>query len=101
MYTRVSRALSLAALFAFTGPLAAFALDTRDTAFLHEPAITSGRIVFVYADDLWTARPDGTEVRRLTAHPGPESSPYISPDGTLVAFNATYDGNADVYVVPI
>ena len=77
------------------------AVDTSDTSFLHEPAIGGGRIVFVYADDLWTARPDGSEAKRLTAHPGAESSPYLSPDGKLVAFNAAYDGNPEVYVVPV
>ena len=76
-------------------------MDTSDTSFLHEPAIGHGRIVFVYADDLWTARANGSDVRRLTAHPGPESSPAISPDGKVVAFTASYDGNPDVYVVPI
>ena len=69
--------------------------------FLHEPAIGGGRIAFVYADDLWTAKEDGTDVRRLTAHAGPESSPYLSPDGKTVAFTASYDGNPDVYAVPI
>jgi len=82
-------------------PPTARAVDTADTSFLHEPAIGGGRIVFVYADDLWTARADGSDIRRLTAHPGPESSPYISPDGKLVAFTAAYDGNPDVYVLPI
>ena len=77
------------------------AVDTADTGFLHEPAIGGGRIVFVYADDLWTAKEDGSDVRRLTSHPGAESSPYLSPDGKSVAFTAGYDGNPDVYVVPV
>ena len=94
-------ALPLLMLITFAWPSTSRAVDTSDTSFLHEPAIGAGRIVFVYADDLWTARVDGSEVRRLTAHPGPESSPYLSPDGKLVAFNASYDGNPDVYVVPI
>ena len=77
------------------------AVDTRDTRFLHEPAVGKDRLVFVYADDLWTSRLDGTDVHRLTAHLGPESNPHLSPDGELVAFTGTYDGNADVYVIPI
>jgi tricorn protease len=75
--------------------------DTRDTRFLHEPAPAGDRVVFVYADDLWTARHDGSDVRRLTAHPGPESSPHVSPGGKLVAFTGSYDGNVDAFVVPI
>src|SRR5262249_6824 len=65
------------------------------------PAIGRERIVFVYADDLWTARPDGSDVRRLTAQPGTEESPYLSPDGALVAFTGNYDGNVDAYVIPV
>lgn len=83
------------------GAGSARAVDTKDTSFLHDPAISEDRIVFVYADDLWTARADGSSVRRLTAHPGPESNPYIAPDGKSVAFTADYDGNTDAFLVPI
>jgi tricorn protease len=101
MLTKLSTMCRIAFLLAFVGPAPALAVDTQDTSFLHEPAITADRIVFVYADDLWTAKPDGADARRLTAHPGPESDPYISPDGTLIAFTGTYDGNRDVYIMPI
>jgi tricorn protease len=89
-----------AGLVALSWTAPAHAVDTRDTTFLHTPAISADRIAFVYADDLWTARPDGSEVRRLTAQPGPEANPYFSPDGTHLAFTGNYDGNMDVYVVP-
>jgi tricorn protease len=102
MSRKIPGALPLLMLIVLAGPPDALAVDTSDTSFLHEPAIGPDRIAFVYADDLWTARLDGSDVRRLTSHPGPESSPAISPDGKLVAFTATYDGsNPDVYVVPI
>ncbi len=83
------------------GARPAIAVDVRDTTFLHDPALGKGRLVFSYADDLWTAKADGTDVKRLTSHPGNEGLPFISPDGKLVAFTGTYDGNPDVYVVPI
>ena len=76
------------------------ALDIADTRFLSTPAITTGKISFVYADDIWVADADGGHPRRLTSHPGEEQSPYFSPDGKSIAFTASYDGNVDAYVIP-
>jgi tricorn protease len=82
-------------------PLGASALDVADTRLVSEPA-TSGRLVaFAYANDLWIAAIDGSGVRRLTSHPGVESGPRFSPDGSLLAFTGRYEGNTDVYVVPV
>jgi len=81
--------------------LAAGAAYAEDgTRLLHQPDISAQRIVFVYAGDLWTAPVNGGEARRLTAHPGIESSPKFSPDGAWIAFSGQYDGNTDVFVVP-
>ena len=79
---------------------AARAVDVHDTRLLTDPAVSADRIAFAYANDLWVARLDGSGVQRLTSHPGIESGPHFSPDGTLVAFTGRYDGNTDVYVVP-
>ncbi|HYI12962.1 MAG TPA: PDZ domain-containing protein [Thermoanaerobaculia bacterium] len=76
------------------------AVDVNDTRMLGDPAVSPDRIAFAYANDLWTARHDGSGVQRLTSHAGIESSPRFSPDGSLVAFTGRYEGNGDVYVVP-
>ncbi|MEI6666638.1 MAG: PDZ domain-containing protein [Acidobacteriota bacterium] len=73
--------------------------NTHDTRLLAQPATNGTHVAFVYADDLWVARIDGTDLRRLTTDEGIETNPAFSPDGKLVAFNAQYDGNVDVYVV--
>jgi tricorn protease len=81
-------------------PQAVLALDSSDTRLLSTPAITDGKLAFVYADDIWVADADGTHTRRVTSHPGEERNPYFAPDGKHIAFTASYDGNVDVYVIP-
>ncbi len=79
----------------------AAAIDIRDTRMMAQPAISNSHIAFVYAEDLWVANIDGTQPRRITVDAGVESNPVFSPDGSLIAFNAQYDGNTDVFVVPV
>jgi tricorn protease len=69
---------------------------------MRTPAIHGDTIVFSYAGDLWVTKVgSGALARRLTTHAGQEIRPKISPDGKWIAYNASYDGNPDVYVVPI
>jgi tricorn protease len=75
--------------------------DIHDTKLLTFPAVSARHIAFVYADDLWVADLDGKNVRRLTSDIGVESHPVFSPDGKLLAFSAEYDGNLDVYTIPV
>src|SRR5689334_246032 len=78
----------------------AFAVDIHDTRLLTQPAISGDRVAFSYANDLWVAKLDGSDVRRLTSHPGIEGNPHFSPDGKWIAFSGEYDGNVDVFIVP-
>ncbi len=75
---------------------------TTEPRLMRTPAIHGDTIVFSYAGDLWVTKiGSGALARRLTTHAGQEIRPKISPDGKWVAYNATYDGNPDVYVVGI
>lgn len=76
-------------------------VDTKDTRLLSQPAIGKDHIAFVYAGDLWIADLDGKSVRRLTTDQGVESNPHFSPDSSVIAFSAQYDGNTDVYSIPV
>ena len=96
----LSRAVAACAVV-MSSSAAVRAVDPADARLLSSPAVTVGRIAFVYADDLWTAEADGSRPRRLTSHPGVESRPRFSPDGKTIAFSASYDGNLDVYTIPV
>jgi len=76
-------------------------VDPADTQLLTQPAISANHIAFIYAGDLFAADSKGTNVRRLTTDDGLESNPVFSPDGKTIAFSAQYDGNTDVYIVPV
>jgi len=65
------------------------------------PALHRETVVFVSEDDLWTVPASGGIARRLTSNLGAISSPFISPDGTTIAFTGREEGNSEVYVLPI
>ena len=94
---RTFASLLLAACCA-AGPPASAGEDTR---LLSMPALSGKSIAFVYGEDLWIADADGKNARRLTSDLGLESNPVFNPDGTLIAFSAQYDGNTDVYTIPV
>ncbi len=73
----------------------------QGTMLLRQPSASKDHIVFVHADDLWRVDRNGGQAQRLTSAVGSETSPRISPDGKWVAFSGQYDGNTDVYIVPI
>ncbi len=47
--------------------------------------------------DLWTARPDGSDLRRLTDRPGYDAEATVSPDGRWIVFTSARDGDVDLY----
>jgi tricorn protease len=92
--------LAALAVLSLSVPAPGRAVDVADTRLVSDPATSGALVAFAYANDLWVAGVDGSGVRRLTSHPGVESGPRFSPDGSLVAFTGRYEGNTDVYVVP-
>lgn len=69
--------------------------------YYRDPALSGETVVFVAEGDLWTVDVRGGAARRLTSHPGDEGSPAVSPDGSTLAFVATYEGPAEVYTMPL
>lgn len=88
---------TLLSLVLLAAGISAFAQSTR---LLRQPTLSSEKIVFVYADDLWMSDRNGGTAQRLTSNEGTESEPHFSPDERYIAFTAEYDGNTDVYIIP-
>lgn len=65
------------------------------------PDVSDSHICFTYADDLWIVNKQGGTAHRLTTKPGRETMGKFSPDGKTIAFNANYDGNHDIYTIPV
>ena len=98
------RRLLVAALVACVAPFAPridARVDPIDTKLLTQPAISATHVAFIYAGDLFVCDLNGVNVRRLTTDDGVESNPVFAPDGKTIAFSAQYDGNTDVYTVPL
>ena len=77
----------------------AAAEEPKPTLLLQQPTASQTQVAFIYAGDLWITSRDGGSARRLTSHPGVESSPRFSPDGEWIAFTGHYQGNPDVYLI--
>ena len=75
--------------------------SNAQTKLLRFPDIHEDKVVFTYAGDLWIASTSGGLATRLTAHPGLELFAKFSPDGKWIAFTGQYDGDEQVYVIPV
>ena len=80
-------------------PSLSMAVD--EARLLRFPATNGNEIVFSYAGDLYKVPATGGEARRLTSHVGYEMFPRFSPDGKTIAFTGQYDGNTEVYTMPV
>ena len=82
-------------------PGAARAADSEPPLLLRSPSVSRTQIVFSFAGDLWIVPREGGLATRLTSGTGRETAPLFSPDGTQVAFTGEYDGNTDVFSIPV
>ncbi|MBB2146367.1 peptidase S41 [Pedobacter sp. LMG 31464] len=75
--------------------------QNNETLLLRSPAVSNNNLAFVYGGDIWISDLNGSNPRRLTINPAVEQSPVFSPNGKFIAFTGNYDGNNDIYVIPI
>ncbi|HEY3283660.1 MAG TPA: S41 family peptidase [Armatimonadota bacterium] len=64
------------------------------------PALHGDSVVFTAQGDLWEASAKGGPARSITSHPGVEAHAALSPDGSQLAYTASYEGPAEAYVMP-
>ncbi|PJA97797.1 MAG: peptidase S41, partial [Ignavibacteriales bacterium CG_4_9_14_3_um_filter_30_11] len=74
-----------------------------DIYFTSKPSLSpdGSKIVFSFDGDLWTVSNNGGQSLRITAMQGDETDALYSPDGKLIAFTGSEDGNQNVYVMPV
>jgi tricorn protease len=89
-------------LFVLVGVLASqYIYGQVDARLLRYPDVSETQITFVYAGDIWVAPKSGGAAHRLSSPKGEEQFPRFSPDGKHIAFSGNYDGNFDIYVMPV
>ena len=77
------------------------AASANEARLLRFPTTNGQEVVFSYAGDLYKASLNGGEAQRLTSHIGYEMFARFSPDGQSIAFTGQYDGNTEVYLIPV
>lgn len=63
------------------------------------PDFSMGYVWGLYEFDVFTARPDGSDLRQLTNTPGYDAEATISPDGRTIVFTSVRDGDLDIYLM--
>jgi TolB protein len=64
------------------------------------PDFSKGYVWAIYpAFDVFTARPDGSDLKRLTITPGYDAESTITRDGKKIAFTSMRDGDLDIYTM--
>lgn len=76
-------------------------LGLSQEGYYRWPAATEDALIFSAEGDLWRLDQDASQARRLTTHAEVESETVVSPDGSLVAFRASFDGIPQVYVMSV
>ncbi len=76
-------------------------LRSSAPGYFRFPALSDDGLVFTAEGDLWRVGVRGGEAARLTTHAGEESHAAVSPDGTRIAYSASFEGPTEVYVSKI
>jgi len=62
--------------------------------------MSKGYVWPVYPDyDIYTSKPDGTDIKKLTTTPGYDAEGTVSPNGKKIVFTSERDGDLDLYTM--
>ena len=84
-------------------------LRSNSTRFLEtrpadSPSLTEDRLIAFTSQqngnlDVYTMRPDGSELTNLTDNPADDFNPFWSPDGRRIAFESDRDGLVQIFLM--
>lgn len=67
-----------------------------------KPDFSKGYVWAIYPGyDLFSANPDGSDLKQITKAPGYDAEAVISPNGKRIAFTSMRDGDLDVYTMDL
>jgi Tol biopolymer transport system component len=65
-----------------------------------KPDYSKGYVWAIYPSyDIFTANPDGSDIKQLTKEPGYDAEAIISADGKKIVFTSIRDGDLDIYTM--
>lgn len=91
--------MSLPAFAALADPAAG--LIKPQAGMMRYPALSAHSIAFVYANKLWVVPKEGGVASPVANPPSHVIMPKFNTDGSTLAFTANYDGNPDIYTLPV
>ena len=67
-----------------------------------KPDYSRGYVWAIYAGyDVFSAAPDGSDLKQITTTPGYDAESVISPNGKRIAFTSMRDGDLDIYTMDL
>jgi len=65
------------------------------------PDMSRGYVWALYDFDIYTSKPDGSDLQRLTDTPGYDAEATLSPDGKRLVFTSVRDGDLELYTMNV
>lgn len=65
------------------------------------PDMSRGYVWALYDFELYTSKPDGSDLKRLTNSPGYDAEATLSPDGNRLVFTSVRDGDLELYTMNV